>query len=106
MPSQLILNTPPCWVINGFNLTAITEELLNNNNISMKRISMIFHLFFFCFLLMPFGAYAYIDLGTGSYFLQFALAFIFGGIYAIKLFWKQIKSFFINLICFFRKNDR
>ena len=41
--------------------------------------------------------YAYLDPGTGSYFLQLAIAALLGGLYAIKLFWKKIKTFFKNI---------
>lgn len=42
-------------------------------------------------------AYAYLDFGTGSYFFQFIIAFIIGGLYAIKLFWNKIASFIKKL---------
>jgi len=41
--------------------------------------------------------YAYLDPGTGSYFLQLAIAALLGGLYAVKLFWKKIKAFFKNI---------
>jgi len=43
---------------------------------------------------------AYIDPGSGSYILQLLIAGALGGLYAIKVFWSQIKSFFSSL---FRK---
>jgi hypothetical protein len=39
---------------------------------------------------------AYIDPGTGSYFFQMLLAVIFGGLFAIKTFWKKIVSYFFK----------
>lgn len=42
-------------------------------------------------------AYAYLDPGTGSYLLQMVVAGLIGGLFAIKVFWKKIKSFFKNL---------
>lgn len=42
-------------------------------------------------------AYAYLDPGTGSYIFQVLIAFMLGGIFAIKLFWRQILLFFKNL---------
>jgi len=45
-------------------------------------------------VLAPSVAWAYLDPGTGSYFLQTAAAVLFGGLLAIKLFWKQIKGLF------------
>jgi membrane protease YdiL (CAAX protease family) len=51
-------------------------------------------LFFFFF---PANAYAYLDPGTGSYLLQIALAALVGALFAIRLFWSRIKSFFKKL---------
>jgi hypothetical protein len=45
-------------------------------------------------------ASAYLDLGTGSYIFQLFIAFIIGGLYAVKLFWKRIFFFIRNV---FRK---
>ncbi|HNW92195.1 MAG TPA: hypothetical protein PKM88_04710 [bacterium] len=48
-------------------------------------------------------AYAYIDLGTGSYVVQMAAAFLFGFIFAIKLYWKRCLGYVQRL--FGRKQD-
>jgi hypothetical protein len=45
-------------------------------------------------------AYAYLDPGTGSYIYQLLIAFVIGGLYAVKLFWKKIIFSIRNL---FRK---
>ncbi len=45
----------------------------------------------------PAAAYAYIDPGTGSYLLQILIAAVLGGLFAIKIFWGNIKSFFRGL---------
>lgn len=55
------------------------------------------------------SALAYIDPGTGSYMLQILLAFFLGALFALKMFWKNVKTFLRNL--FSRgnkqgKNDR
>lgn len=42
-------------------------------------------------------AYAYVDPGTGSYIFQVMIAFLVGGLFAVKLFWKKIKSYFNEL---------
>jgi hypothetical protein len=47
--------------------------------------------------LFPGQAHAYLDPGTGSYILQIALAAIVGALFAIRLFWSRIKSFFGRL---------
>ena len=45
-------------------------------------------------LTMPSGAWAYIDIGTGSYLLQILAGIFFGGLYVVKIYWKKIVSFF------------
>jgi len=44
-------------------------------------------------ILFPRDADAYLDPGTGSYILQIVLAAFAGAIYAIKVFWGNIKMF-------------
>jgi hypothetical protein len=43
-------------------------------------------------LLFPRRAYAYIDPGTGSYFLQIAVAGLLATSYAVKVYWRKILS--------------
>ena len=43
------------------------------------------------------NAYAYLDPGTGSYVIQVVIAAFLGGLFAIKMFWTKIKTFFKNL---------
>lgn len=43
------------------------------------------------------NVYGYLDPGTGSYFLQLTLAALLGSLYAIKVYWKKIRSFFKNI---------
>lgn len=45
----------------------------------------------------PVKAYAYLDPGTGSYFIQIILAFIFGGFFTLKIYWKKIIDFCTKL---------
>ena len=47
--------------------------------------------------LFPGQAHAYLDPGTGSYFIQIALAALVGTLFAIRLFWGRIKAFFRKL---------
>lgn len=47
---------------------------------------------------LPIPAYAYLDPGTGSYILQIIAAVFFGGLYAIKIWWRHIKTFIVNHI--------
>jgi hypothetical protein len=37
---------------------------------------------------------AYIDPGSGSYLIQALMAGLLGGFFAVKTFWKQIRSYF------------
>ncbi len=48
--------------------------------------------------------YAYLDPGSGSYLLQIIIAGLVGGLFTIKTFWFQIKSFFTNIFIFSKKN--
>jgi len=40
---------------------------------------------------------AYIDLGTGSYLLQLAIAAFLGSLFAVKASWPKVKTFFRKL---------
>ena len=63
-------------------------------------------IFIFLFLLtdvLTQTAYAYLDPGTGSYIFQILIASFVGGLFAIKLFWRQIILFFKKL---FSKNQK
>jgi len=52
-------------------------------------------------IFFPLRAYAYLDPGSMSFIIQIVLAIIAGGIFGVRLFWKNIKSFFKNV---FSKN--
>ena len=52
-----------------------------------------------------FPAYAYLDPGTGSYFIQIIIATLLGAMYAIKHYWYKIKLFCINLLSKFTKRS-
>ena len=52
-----------------------------------------------------FPAYAYLDPGTGSYFLQIIVATLLGAMYAIKHYWYKIKLFCIDLLSKFKKRS-
>ena len=55
------------------------------------------------FLGFPENTRAYLDPGTGSYIVQLILAGLLGGVFAAKVFWKEIKAFFKNL---FSRKDK
>ena len=51
----------------------------------------IFFIFFFLVMIPSIG-FAYIDPGTGSYFIQILIAALAGGVFALKMFWKKIMA--------------
>lgn len=52
-------------------------------------------LLIFFFLAKP--AHAYIDPGTGSLILQMLIAGLLGASFAVKIHWRKIRAFLINL---------
>jgi hypothetical protein len=50
------------------------------------------------FLIFARDAHAYIDPGTGSYIFQLLLAGLLGAAFLVKIFWKNLKAFFSNLV--------
>jgi hypothetical protein len=54
----------------------------------------------------PKPVYAYIDLGSGSYFFQLILGALLGIGFAIKIYWKKIKSSLANLFLKHRKKQK
>jgi hypothetical protein len=52
---------------------------------------------FLIFFILDNQASAYLDPGTASYIFQLFIAGIIGGLFAIKLFWNRITSFFKRL---------
>jgi hypothetical protein len=48
---------------------------------------------FFVVLMFPTPAHAYLDPGSGSYFLQVALGVALGGLVSMKIYWKKVKSY-------------
>ncbi len=57
-------------------------------------------------LLFPSDAYAYLDPGTGSYIMQLLIAFVLGGLFAIKLYWKKVKDLILKIFRLIKKNDK
>ena len=50
------------------------------------------------YLIFPRRAYAYLDPGTGSYIVQLLIAASVGLLFATRLYWNKIKTFFKNLL--------
>ena len=67
---------------------------------------LIFAIIIFCLfsLVFPRASYAYLDPGSGSYFLQIIIGVFLGAAFTIKLYWRRILAFFSNL--FSRKNKQ
>ena len=51
----------------------------------------------FIVFLVAVNADAYLDAGTGSYFIQILIGFVAAGLFSLKLFWKRIISFFKSI---------
>ena len=62
--------------------------------IDIKTIFVVLAVFY---LVLTREVYAYLDPGTGSYILQLVIAGILGGLFAVKMFWVKVKSFFVNI---------
>jgi len=62
--------------------------------IDIKSIFVVLAVFY---LVLTREVYAYLDPGTGSYILQLVIAGILGGLFAVKMFWVKVKSFFVNI---------
>jgi len=59
----------------------------------------------YCAAFPPF-AFAYLDPGTGSYIFQLIIAGLVGGLFALKLFWRQIRNFFARIFSRKDTDDR
>ncbi len=58
---------------------------------------------FIC-LVLPEKTQAYLDPGTGSYIFQLIIGALLGGLFMIKIFFRNIKLFFINLFAKTKKD--
>jgi len=65
----------------------------NSRSIAMSIVLLVFFYF-----ILPQKAHAYLDPGTGSYVLQILVAALAGGLFVVKMFWKNIKSFFQGVL--------
>jgi drug/metabolite transporter (DMT)-like permease len=43
-------------------------------------------------------AHAYLDPGSGSYIFQLLLAALVGALFAVRIYWKRIRTFFRRLL--------
>jgi hypothetical protein len=44
----------------------------------------------------PRAAFAYLDPGSGSYILQIIIGTLIGAAFAIKMYWRKLKVFFVR----------
>lgn len=56
-------------------------------------------------LILPRQIYAYIDPGSGSCIFQVVIGILLAGLFSVKVFFNQIKTFFSELFCR-KKNNR
>ena len=57
------------------------------------------------YFVFPQNAYAYIDLGTGSYILQMLIAGFLGILFSLKIYWGRIKLMVTGLVSGAKKDD-
>lgn len=62
----------------------------------MKKYSILLLVAAVCLLLAD-NAYAYLNLGSGSYIIQIAIAAVLGTLVTLKVFWSNVKEFFKGL---------
>ena len=67
------------------------------------KLARIFVIYVLCYLVFPSKTYAYIDLGTGSYIIQILIASFIGIIFSMKIYWRKVRTYFINF--FYRKHQ-
>ena len=61
----------------------------------MAKNTMFAGIFIVCMILFAaVPAYCYIDLGTGSYLLQIAIASLVGALFTLKIYWKKAIGLF------------
>ncbi len=71
-----------------------------------KKLAVLTVIFGSFYSLFTQDAYAYIDPGTGSFFLQLLIAGIIGAAFTIKLYWIKLRTFFSGLKSEERKHQR
>lgn len=61
----------------------------------MKWFLLLILTYFFVF---PQPVYAYLDPGSGSYFLQLMIGLLLGGLFSLKVYWKKVKMFIVSTL--------
>ena len=80
-------------------MVTMIGSLFSGGNVMQKArlLSFLFVTVFFLAVIFRENAFAYLDPASGSYILQLLLAFLFGALFAIKIFWHKIRTFFSGL---------
>jgi len=55
--------------------------------------------------LLPFPAFAYLDLGTGSYVIQIAIAAVLGWLFTMRIYWGRVVRFIKNKFTSEQENE-
>lgn len=71
----------------------------------LKKLGWRLAIFFLVFAFLTKNSQAYLDIGTGSYIIQMLVAGLFGGLLAIKIFWRTIFNFFKKTLSKNSKSD-
>jgi len=72
----------------------------------MRIVLVLFFLSVSFLFFFPQDVYAYIDPGTGSYFIQLVVATLLGILYFLKVNWKRFKSYLRMVIESKKNGDR
>ena len=67
------------------------------------KISTVSILLLLWFLVFPSPVQAYVDPGTGSYFIQLVVGGFLALLYALRLYWSRIRSFLSSKVHRWRK---
>jgi hypothetical protein len=71
----------------------------------MNKYLFVTTIYIFLILATTGYAYAYIDPGTGSFFLQMLLAGLFGSLFFIRTIWGKVKGFVLKILGKSNKDD-
>jgi hypothetical protein len=87
----------------GLSETWIVQQSPHSDEFRMISNTILITILFLNFSTSKVGAY--LDPGTGSYFLQMAIGGIVGGVFILKTFWHSIKNWFQRIIKPKKKNE-
>lgn len=88
------------WTVGQVAIAFENRRGQEKDEFPMKRLSYLFSVPAITAVLLfvtPSQAHAYLDPGSGSYIFQLLLAALVGALFAIRIYWGRIKSFFRKL---------